>query len=397
VGIQSIIVRFLPPLVFYVLLFMTAVRAEGIVSEITSAPIHPNGIVRDVRSGLNIHLQTDKVRGLDFMDPAVLGYGLPPGGSLEVELVEGFQRDPAIALDHRAILLVAGAPQQGLPGQLLGFTVKEGANPHTFIIGTDSRDGVRAEDLMSPAPGAAFDPIRQRGIKIIHIGRHKAFVGRGERGVVAVRFKDADGHVMASGTGEVSFLDEPRPRIYPTNIPHDQRNHNWQRVGPGKIIGVASKTLPIPLLLFDKNKDLENKGIDGVGVLSSQQLAQMRFQMPASLKRYNGGLILKDADGDKRLNPSRDIVLGGIINEFPDGGRDGQVLTPLVNEMPFLSVETGLFNERAGANIGGSIMQVVFIAGKVRGLYRSTFSLLEVSGDLNSTDGSSFTYTTVVE
>ncbi len=381
-----------------VLFFMSApAKADGIVSRDTAAPIHPNGIVRDIRSGLNIHLQSDEVRGLDFMDPAVLGYGLPAGGSLEIELLEGFQRDPSIALDDRTILLVAGTPQQGLPGRLLGFTVSEGKNPYTFVIGTDSSDGVSAENLVSPAPGAAFDPIRQRGIKIIHIGRHKAFVSRGDKGVVEVRFKDASGKVVSSGRGEVAFLDEPRPRIYPTNIPHDQRNHNWQRVAPNGIVGVASGTLPIPFVLFAKNNDLENNGINSVGVLSADQLAQLNVTIPDVLSRYNGGLILKDTDGDKKLNPLTDQIIGGISNDFPEGSKGGQVVTPIVNDLPFLSVETARFNERAGANIGGSIMQVVFIAGDIPGIYRSTFSLLRVPGALDSGDGSSVTHTTVVE
>ena len=30
------------------------------------------------------------------MDPATIGYGIPAGGRIEVELGEGFERDPAI-------------------------------------------------------------------------------------------------------------------------------------------------------------------------------------------------------------------------------------------------------------------------------------------------------------
>jgi len=395
-GIQAMIARFLILCIAYFGSIIT-VYADGIVSAITAAPIHANGIVRDIRSGLNIHLQTNSVQGMDFMDPAVPGFGLPAGGSLEIELVEGFQRDPAIALDDRSILLVAGAPQQGLPGRLLGFTVSEGKNPNTISVSSDNSTGVRAEDLVSPAPGAAFDPIRQRGIKIIHIGRHKAFVSRGNKGVIDVRFKNAEGGVIASGRGEVDFLAEPRPQIYPTNIPHDQRNHNWQRVEPGKVVGVAKNTLPIPFILFAKNEGLGNLGLDGVGVLSMQQLEQLGVGLPKSIARYTGGLIIQDRDGDRILDPGKDLILGGISNAFPAGSKGGQILTPLVREKPFLSVPTTKFNERAGVNIGGSIMQVVFIAGDTPGLYRSTFSLLRVPGDLSSGDGSSFTHTTVVE
>ena len=200
--------------------------ADGIVSTVTSAPIHPNGIVRDVRSGLNIHLQNDQFKGLDFMDPSVPGYGIPPGGRLEVELTTGFQRDPNIPLDDRSILLVVGTPQQGLPARALGLSVQEGRNQNTFVITSNNPDGARPDQLLSPAPGAASDPIRARGIKIVHVGRTRAFVSRGEKGSVAVRFLDRSGNLIAGGVGEVSFLPEPRPQVYPTNVPHDQRNHN---------------------------------------------------------------------------------------------------------------------------------------------------------------------------
>ena len=86
-----------------------------------------------------------------------------------------------------------------------------------------------------------------------------------------------------------------------------------------------------------------------------------------------------------------------MSHNVPKGASGHQVLSPLVNEKPFLSVDTRRFNERAGVNIGGAIMQVVFIAGDMPGLYRITFSLLERPGDFDSPDGSSFTYTVVAE
>ena len=107
-------------LVLFLVLFPAgnpAVSAEGLVSMVVSSPIFANGTVRDIRSGINIYLQRDGARGLDFMDPAVTGYGIPPGGRMEVEMLEGFQRDANIALAQPSILLVAGTPQQGLPGR----------------------------------------------------------------------------------------------------------------------------------------------------------------------------------------------------------------------------------------------------------------------------------------
>lgn len=395
-GIQSGMKKFFLSLV---VLTLTTVNsfADGIVSQVVSAPIFANGTVRNIPSGINIYLQTDNVRGLDFMNPAVIGYGVPPGGSIEVELISGFERDLNIPLNDRSLLLTVGAPQQGLPEKAGGHKISQGENENTFVITPTGPDGMVPERLESPAKGVAFDQVQQRGVKIIHIGRHFAFISRGEKGVVEVRFKDQGGNVIARGRGELEFLPEPRPQVFPTNITHDQRNHNWQRLGLGQVVGVAKGTLPIPLLMFDKNEGIGNMGIFGAGVLSNRQLKEMRFEIPKELRRYNGGLILKDRNGDGLLSPSDDIIIGGIVNAVPEGAKGYQIVTPLVREKPFLSKPTIDFNKRAGKTLGGAIMQVVYIAGDKRGFYRITFSLLERFGDVTSPDGSSVTYTVVVE
>ena len=195
----------------------------------------------------------------------------------------------------------------------------------------------------------------------------------------------------------MEFLPEPIPQIFPTNVPHDQRNHNWQRVDAGKILGVASNTLPLPFMLYERNEGLGNNGTLGAGVLSAAQLAELKFELSEELSVFDGGLIIKDADGNGFLHPAIDTIIGGIRIAAPEGAEGYQILTPLVSEKPFLSVPTSRYNERAGANIGGAIMQVVFIAGDKPGLYRPTFSLLKVPGDPASGIGSSTTYTIVVE
>jgi len=383
----------------FTFLILTTFNAlcEGVISQIVSAPIFANGTVRDIPSGINIYLQNDNVRGLDFMNPDVIGYGIAPGGSLEVEMIEGFERNPDIPLDSKSLLLTVGAPQQGLPEKAGGHVISQGENEYTFVIKPTGKDGMIPENLESSAKGVAFDQVQQRGIKIIHIGRHFAFTSRGDKGVIEVRFKDKGGNVIARGRGELPFLAKPRPQIFPTNVTHDQRNHNWQRLNPGQVVGVAKGTLPMPFLLFDENDGIGNMGIFGAGVLSAPQLKDIGFEMPKELARYNGGLILKDRNGDGFLSPVNDIIIGGIISEVPQGAVGYQVVTPLVNEKPFLSKATVDFNTRAGEAFGGSIMQVVYIAGDKVGNYRMTFSLLERLGDITSPDGSSVTYTVVVE
>ncbi len=144
--------------------------ADGVVSQVVSAPIFANGTVRDIPSGINIYLQNDNVRGLNFMNPDVIGYGVPPGGSLEVEMLSGFERDPKVPLDGRSLLLAVGAPQQGLPERASGHIISQGDNEFTYVIKPTSVDGMNPAGLASSAKGVAFDQVQQRGIKIIHMG-----------------------------------------------------------------------------------------------------------------------------------------------------------------------------------------------------------------------------------
>ncbi len=392
-------VRVLVAALSVVLLCITAgvARADGMVAKVTSAPIFPNGIVRDIRAGINIFLQSDAAQGDAFLNPDVVGYGIPAGGRMEVELISGYERDPGIPLDNRSILLVVGTPQQGLPASVSGLSVYEGSNQNTFVISSADGGELLPETLLSPAPGAAFDPIRQRGIKIIHIGRASAFISRGEKGVMEVRLYDGNDSVVASGRGEVQFLTEPRPQVFLNNIPHDQRNHNWQRVDTGKILGVASNTLPLPVILYERNDGLDKQGILNAGVLSIAQLVELNYNPPRGLRPFTDGLIIQDTDGNGLLHPELDTIVGGLSIETPHNATGYQILTPLVSEAPFLSVSTAQYNERAAVSIGGAIMQVVFIAGNLPGLYKPTFSLLKVPGDPDSGIGSSATYTIVVE
>lgn len=379
------------------LISIAAAQADGIVSAVTSAPVAPNGIVVNERAAINVHLQTDQAPGLFFMDPAVEGYGIPAGGSMEIELVSGFQRDPAIPLDDKALILVAGTPQQGLPATPLGLVVSEGGNQNTFKITAKNGAGKTADQLRSPAKGAPLDPIVQRGIKIIHIGRNSAFVSRGQEGLVEVRIKDGAGNIIARGKASVSFLPEPRPQIYLTNVTHDQRNHNWQRIGRGKIVGANDGTLPLALMLYAKNKGLGNIGIEGAGVLSTQQLAGLGLRVPPKLARFNAGLIIQDADSDGQLDPRKDLVLGGMFIKEPVRTSGSQIVSPIVKDKPFLSSHTSNFHPRAGQQIGGAVMQVVFVAGDAPGIYELGFTLFEQSGNLDSPDGSTAVYSVVVE
>lgn len=375
----------------------SAATAENIVARIASAPVFANGLLTDTRSGLTVFLQRTGAPGDNFLDPAVTGYGIAPGGRMEIELAAGFERDPNVPLDERAILLVAGTPQQAITPKNAGYAVTEGANPNTFVITPTRPEGMPAETLIAAAPAAATEPMPQRGIKIVHIGRHFAFINRGKTGTIAVRFVDAQGNITAQGSTSVDFLQKPSPQIFPTNIPAQKRNRNWQRIAPGGVVGVAQNTLPLSFLLFARNEGFGNDGIFGAGVLSAAQLQAMRAEVPPVLAGFRSGLIVQDANEDGLLDPATDRIIGGITETVPEGAAGHHVATPTFDGRLWLSQPTGRFDPRAADRPGGAIMDIVYRAGDKPGIYRVTLSLLRDPADPTAGIGSQYTYTVVAK
>jgi len=382
-----------------------AVSADGIVNKIVNSPLSATGLVNGARAGINVYLQSDAAQGLEFMNPEVVGYGVPPRGRIEVEMGAGFSRDPNVPLTQKTIMVVTGAPQQGIPGKAVGYTVGEGGNANTITITPTGDKGFAAEKLMSPAPGAKGDPVRQRGIKVFHVGLlQSAFVNSGNSGTVHVRFVDGAGKVVHGGSASVNFIAEPVPQIQPNNFPDRQRSHNWQVVASGETLGITPGTLPIPLMLYAKAggvapADMVNfkKGVSGAGVLSTQQLTAMKFEKPTQLARYNGGLIVEDSNGDWQLDPASDRIIGGVIGKAPAGAK-GQELRSLVKHGAIdLSKASSAYHPKFGKIFGGAVMLLQFTAGDKPGLYRPTLALLEDPGNLASGDGSTYSYTIVVE
>ena len=95
-------------------LMLGSAQADGIVAKIVNSPLNSAGMVKDGYTALNVYLQKPDAEGIDFFDPSVPGFGILPGGHIEVEMREGFTRNPDIQMDAAAIHMVAGAPQQGL-------------------------------------------------------------------------------------------------------------------------------------------------------------------------------------------------------------------------------------------------------------------------------------------
>ncbi|MCP5087632.1 MAG: hypothetical protein GY952_12610 [Rhodobacteraceae bacterium] len=379
--------------------------ADGIVSKIVNAPLSATGTVANARVGINVYLQKPDAMGIEFMDPNVVGYGIPPGGSLEIEMAEGFERDWDVALTQSAIMLVTGAPQQGLPGKVLGYTVQDGEDENTFLITPSDEAGLPAEQLMSPAPGAKGDPVPNKGIKVIHIGfQQSAFFNMGGIGKVTVRIKDATGAVVDSGGATLEFDESPVAQILPTNFPQKRRNHNWQSINSGDTTGQTEGTLPLTYMIYGQSPadDVDTMyafkgGLEGVGVLSTPQLNQIGYSKPEVLERYNGGLVLQDTNGDGTLDPSDDTIIGGIIASAPAGAKGQELKSLETDGTPVLSVLTEKMAPKPGKRWGGSMLMLQFTGGDKPGKYRPTVALLKNSSDLASADGASYTYTIEVK
>lgn len=385
--------------------FAVPALGDGIVSTMVNAPLSASGTVSGARVGINVYLQSDAATGVDFMDPLVVGHGIPAGGRMEIEMGDGFERDWGVGISQSAIMLVTGAPQQGLPGQAVGYSVEEGEDENVFIITPTGDAGLNAETLMSPAPGAKADPIQQRGIKVVHIGfQQSAFMNVGDQGRVNVRILDAGEKVIAEGSQTVDFIPAPVAQVLPTNFPQGMRNHNWQRLKSGDIAGKSDGSVPLTLMMYGQGPmgDMDalyafKDGIIGAGVLSTPQLKGMGFEKPAELARYNGGLVVQDTDGNGALDPATDTIIGGVIAAAPSGAKGQELKSLELDGKPLLSQPTAEVAEKPGKRWGGSMMQLQFTAGSMRGNYRPTIALLKDPADHSAGDGSSFTYTIVVE
>lgn len=378
--------------------------ADGIVSTIVNAPLSATGTLAGTRVGINVYLQNDTVQGADFMDPKVIGYGIPAGGLLEVEMGGDFERDWDVALSQSAIMLVTGAPQQGLPGKAVGYTVGEGGDENTFQFAPSDEAGIDAATLMSPAPGAKGDPVRQRGIKVIHIGfQQSAFLNAGSSGTVTVRIKDNTGKVVSEGSESIAFLKAAEPQILPTNFPDKQRNHNWQEVSAGGMLGDMG-TLPLTYMLYGKSDGSDaashyafKGGMNGVGILPAGHMSGMNMMVPEGLARFADGLVLQDSNGDGKLDPAVDAIVGGVVITAPDGASGHNLGSVSMDGAASLSVPTAEIAPKPGKRWGGSMLQATFAAGDKPGKYRVTLTLLKVPGDISSGDGASYTYTIIAK
>ena len=377
--------------------------AGGLVSTIVNAPLSATGTLAGTRVGINVYLQSDAAQGAAFMDPAVIGYGIPAGGVIEIEMAGDYERDWGVPLTQSAIMMVTGTPQQGLPGAAVGYSIGEGDDENIFLITSTSGEALPGENLLSGAPGAVNDATRQRGIKVLHIGfQESAFFNAGTSGTVIVRIKDADGNVVSEGSASIDFLTSAQPQILPTNFPNGQANHNWQTVAIAGTVGETEGTIPLTYMLYGQSDGTDTDshyaykgGLNGVGVLSTAALTEAGFTVPAALSRFTDGLVLQDTNNDGDLDPAVDAIVGGVTIAAPDGATGYALTNPEDVGAPVLSVPTADIVAKPGTRWGGSMLMLSFTTGDKAGQYNPTLTLLADPADINSGDGASYTYTVI--
>lgn len=286
-------------------------------------------------------------------NPGTPGMALRAGESLQLAMPAAFKRNASAAIladKDTNLVLTKGWPQGSvqLAGQYgLGFNEKT----NTLVI-TAARD-------------VGLDGMNAPGIKVVHL-RGQTFTNpvAGDYPVTVTRLS-AEGKTQAVWQGSLKVLDDaPAARLAPTNfhVPPGT-NTDYQRVA-------LSQTTPYALgvLLWGAQGSVMN----GVGI-APRDLT--RFP------RYTGGLLVQDANGDKRLDPAVDPVVGGIIGAAPQGAMGQAATSPVgADGKPVLSGDVlrhALFPAAAG---GGKpnpgLLPIEFRAGDKPGLYRPTVELM---------------------
>ena len=286
-------------------------------------------------------------------NPATPGFALRAGETLLLALPASFKRNAAVAVsaDTDLNLVLTKGWAQGavrLAGQYR-VAYDEAANAMKVTALVDV-----------PASGA-----NAPGIKVIHL-RGRTFVNPmpGDY-AVSVTHASADGRALARWQGQIKVLDEaPAARLAPSNFHLAPGvNGDFQKVPIGT---VAPQTLG--LLLWGAN----GSAMNGVGIA------------PRDLTRfpkYTGGLLGQDTNGDHRLDPAVDKVVGGIVGAAPQGATGQAATSPMgADGRPVLSGETSRNAAYPPAAGGGKpnpgLLTIQFKAGSLPGLYRPTVELI---------------------
>lgn len=294
-------------------------------------------------------------------NPAVPGLALAAGAQLRLTLPPEFKRNASVPISadrDSNLVLTKGWPQGAvrLAGQ---YAVSFEDKANTMVV-------TALQDV--PASGA-----NAPGIKVIHL-RGRSFINPMPGSYpVAVTQTSASGQQLAVWQGQIKVLDHaPEARLAPTNF-HlaPGLNADYQQL----IVGQQAPQL-LGVLLWG----LQGAALNGVGI-APRDLT--RFP------RFTGGLLVQDSNGDGRLDPAVDKVVGGIIGAAPQGASGQLASSPLgADGAPVLSGQTlrhAAYPPAAGGgNPNPGLLAIQFKAGSLPGLYRPTVELI---------NGNSFQFT----
>ncbi len=325
---------------------------------VAPAPVPPDGYVAGQPTHFVFVLAPDA-------NPTVKGIALKRGESLIIVLPTAFARNPASSIKEdsdQTMVLTKGWPQA---------PVRQAGQYRIFYDAATNTIGARAEQDIT-ADGAN-DP----GIKIMHL-RGAAFINPPPGNYpVEIRLIGQNGTPREAWAGTIPVRSATMmARLAPTNFHLGPGvNADFQKIG-------HKQDAPLVLGVYLWNQT--GKPINGVGI-GSRDLA--RFP------KYTGGLLIQDANGDRRLDPSVDRVIGGVIIEAPPGAtgqavsspsgeNGGLVLSGEVARSPKFPVAAG------GGKPDPGLLPIRVHSGGTPGVYRVTVELI---------DGNSYQYTLMAE
>ncbi len=284
-------------------------------------------------------------------NPFATGIALHAGDSLRLALPKAFKRNVQVPISPDSdsnLVLTKGWPQGVIP-VAERYRVRYSAASNSMLVKA-------LQDI-------AVNGIDAPGVKVIHLrGRSFDNPMPGEY-PTSVTHSASDGRVIATWLGRLKVGSAaPAARLAPSNLHLPPgTNADFQKLTPGKVAPHA-----LGLLLWGT----QGSAINDVGIAARD---------PARFPRYTGGLLVQDTNHDNRLDPSTDLVVGGIIGAAPEGAK-GQLALNLTGAdgTPVLS---GAVLRHAGFSAAGGmpnpgLLAFQFRAGDKPGLYRPTVELI---------------------
>ncbi len=368
-------------------------EADNIVIGVVGAPPAANGIVGGEPTAINVFLNAKGVDAAYFGDPRFFGHQIPAGGHMEIELGGTFERNGVdndrefVPIDSNFYLILLAGNAQNAISEAAGEGVQHGNytisddGAHTILVTPNGGEGEN---------GLEGERAAQIGLKTLHIlARRGSPEGpapwtngpAGSEGTVAVRIYDADGSLIESGSGTVTFTGPERRHVAAVNFgltdpgnpfisksvhkdvyaasayqivaPHTQLI-NTQR---GETFAAGAPYALRFMIMEAQEKQPDSfppfMGIPGVGIVVDEE-------NPSSAR------LVQDTNGDGMLDAS-DEPIGSATITGPNGETDGRILAP--DGWPLTTSGDGV----EGPN--GSILNVPVEVGRTAGYYAVTVSL----------------------